>query len=121
MIIKKISHMLQFMVLVLAGSVCFGTAAHADIDVALAKIERLGPDPRFASTSSGYMVQLTDTAANPQWTGIRQYYLSSELGNTGVATLLTAFSLDERVWVRIAGTGESGSLIKIIFVNAPAP
>lgn len=119
MIIKKISHMLQLMVLVMAGVAFFSSAAHA-VDVSSAKIERLGPDPRFNSTaSSGYMVQLTDTTANPAWTGVRQFYLSADLGNTGVATLLTAFSLGENVWVRIAGTGESGSLITIIFVNSP--
>ena len=121
MIIKKISRMVRPTALVLAGCVFFSGAAHA-LDVASAKIERLGPDPRFISTaSSGYMVQLSDSAASPQWAGVRQFYLSADLGNTGVATLLTAFSLGETVWVRIAGTGESGSLIEIIFVNAPAP
>ena len=120
MISKKISQMALLMVL--AGSVCFSAAAHASIDVALGKIERLGPDPRLISTSSsGFMVQLTDTHPSPKWSGIRQFYLSAALGNSGIATLLTAFSLGETVWVRIAGTGESGSLIEIIFVNAPAP
>jgi len=122
MISKKISYMARLMVLVLAGSVCFGAAAHASVDVALAKIERIGPDPRFSSTaSSGFMVQLTDETASPLWSGIRQFYLAAALGNSGVATLLTAFSLGETVFVRIAGTGESGSLITIIFVNAPPP
>ncbi len=121
MISKKISYMARLMVLVLAGSVCFSAAAHASIDVSLAKIERIGPDPRFSTTaSSGFMVQLTDVTASPLWSGIRQFYLSAALGNSGVATLLTAFSLGETVYVRIAGTGESGSLITIIFLNAPA-
>ncbi len=122
MISRKISYMARLMVLVLAGSVCFGAAAHASVDVAFAKIERIGPDPRFTTTaSSGFMVQLTDVTASPQWSGIRQFYLSAALGNAGVATLLTAFSLGETVWVRIGGTGEAGSLITIIFLNAPAP
>ena len=117
MINKKILHAAVIMIL---GLMCFTGTAQASVDVAVAKIERIGPDPRFAdSASSGFMVQLTDTAANPAWTGIRQFYLSAALGNTGVATLLTAFSLGELVWVRIGGTAESGSLISIIFVNAP--
>ncbi len=119
--IGKTLHMLQLAALVMAGSAFFSAPALADVDVASAKIERLGPDPRFASTSSGYMVQFSDTAANPAWAGVRQFYLSDDLGNTGIATLLTAFSLDETVWVRIAGTAEAGSLVTIIFVNAPAP
>jgi hypothetical protein len=43
--------------------------------------------------------------------------LSSELGNQGLAVLLTAYSLGETVWVRIAGDASSGSLITIIFMN----
>ena len=118
MINKKISH---FAVVMILGLFCFVGTAQAT-DVAVAKIERIGPDPRFISlASSGVMVQLSDTSANPAWPGVRQFYLSAELGNTGVATLLTAFSLGENVWVRIAGNAESGSLIEIIFVNAPAP
>jgi hypothetical protein len=119
MINKKILHIAVIMML---GLVCFAGTAQASVDVALAKIERIGPDPRFADTaSSGVMVQLTDTAATPAWAGVRQFYLSAALGNTGVATLLTAFSLGETVWVRIGGAAETGSLITIIFVNAPAP
>ena len=90
---------------------------YADIDVATARIFRLGIDPRI----EGPMVQLIDEGVSPQWTGNRQFYLSTALGNPGLATMLTAFSLNETVWVRIAGTGESGSLVTIIFVNAPAP
>jgi hypothetical protein len=119
MINKKILHVALIMTLSLVG---FTGTAHAVVDVAVAKIERIGPDPRFTNaSSSGVMVQLTDTSANPAWPGVRQFYLSAELGNTGVATLLTAFSLGEFVWVRIGGAAESGSLISIIFVNAPAP
>lgn len=119
--ITKTLQILQLAALVMAGSAFFSAPAQADVDVAFAKIERLGPDPRFATTSSGYMVQFSDTAASPAWAGIRQFYLSAELGNPGIATLLTAFSLDETVWVRIAGTAETGSLVTIIFVNAPSP
>lgn len=117
MIIRKKSHTLWLSFLVLTGLSFVSTGAHADIDVASAKIVRVGIDPRF----EGAMVQLIDEGANPQWTGIRQFYLSSTLGNGGLATMLTAFSLGENVFVRIAGTGASGSLITIIFVNAPAP
>jgi len=67
------------------------------------------------------MVQLEDVGGSPAWAGVRQSYLSAILGNGGLATMLTAFSLGENVFVRIAGTGQEGSLITIIFVNAPAP
>lgn len=87
------------------------------LDVADARIDRIGIDPRF----EGAMVQLVDEADTPAWAGVRQFYLSSTLGDGGLATILTAFSLGENVWVRIAGDAAPGSLITIIFVNAPAP
>jgi len=119
MINKKV---LRGAVIMILALMCFAGTAQASVDVAFAKIERIGPDPRFADTvSSGFMVQLSDTATSPAWAGVRQFYLSAELGNTGVATLLTAFSLGEFVWVRIGGAAEDGSLISIIFVNSPAP
>ncbi|MDH4056841.1 MAG: hypothetical protein OEV58_15870 [Gammaproteobacteria bacterium] len=100
------------------GLMCFGCfmpLASADVDVLTAQIVRVGIDPRF----EGPMVQLTDLAAQPKWAGVRQFYLSSILGNDGLATLLTALSLNQPVFVRISGTAQPGSLITIIFVNNP--
>lgn len=118
MIRKNISLLAVVMIFGLAG---FAGTAEASVDVRFAKVERIGPDPRLVTElNSGYMVQLTDTSANPAWPGVRQFYLAADLGNTGVATLLTAFSLGETVWVRIDGNAEVGQRIRIIFVNAPA-
>lgn len=91
--------------------------AHA-VDVESARIVRLGIDPRV-EPSAGPMVQLEDEGTIKKWTGVRQFYLSPTLGNSGYATMLTAFSMGQPVWVRIAGDASSGSLISIIFVNAP--
>ena len=114
MIGKKITHTMRLAILVFAIGAFFSPAAHA-VDVLSAEIFRIGIDPRF----EGPMVQLVDTAASPAWTGVRQFYLSATLGNAGLATMLTAFSLGETVFVRISGTADPGSLITIIFVNAP--
>jgi hypothetical protein len=81
-------------------------------DAANCAIKRVGADPRF----QGAMVQLDDLT-DTQWTGIRQFYLSSTLGNQGLATLLTAYSLNKTIWARIAGTAAPGSLVEIIFIN----
>ena len=89
--------------------------ANATVDVASAQIVRTGYHPGVGG--SGFMVQLDDLSGNPAWPGIRQFYLSTELGNQGYATLLTAYSLGKTVWVRIAGNAESGSLISIIYIN----
>ena len=82
------------------------------LDAPVCSIVKVGIDPRF----EGAMVQL-DEQADGNWTGIRQFYLSSALGNQGLAILLTAYSLGETVWVRIAGDASAGSLITIIFMN----
>jgi hypothetical protein len=64
------------------------------------------------------MIQLTDMASTPAWTGSRQFFLSQEiLGKEGLAIALTAFSLEKEIVVRIAGTAEPLSLITVIFVN----
>ena len=86
--------------------------ANAVVDSADNSIFKVGADPRF----EGAMVQLDDLT-DTKWTGIRQFYLSSNLGNQGLATLLTAYSMNKTLWVRIAGDGSSGSLIEIIFIN----
>ena len=82
------------------------------LDAAQVRIVRVGADPRF----EGAMVQLDDLT-DTNWTSVRQFYLSSTLGNQGLATLLTAYSLNKTLWVRIAGTAAPGSLIEIIFIN----
>ena len=116
MIGVKLSRTLRLAAAGLASWVFFSSAAQADVDVGSAKIRLIGIDPRF----QGPMVMLEDTAAtNKLWTGTRQFYLSSTLGNPGLATMLTAISLGQSVFVRIAGTGTEGSLVTIIFLNAP--
>jgi len=99
-------------VLVLGSLIFLPAMASADVDVAVCSIVKIGIDPRF----EGPPVQLDDQS-DVNWTGARQFYLSSTLGNQGLATLLTAYSLGETVWVRIAGDGSAGSLITVIFVN----
>ena len=94
------------------GSLLGLPAMVSAIDVPVCSIVKIGFDPRF----EGPMVQLDDQS-DVNWTGIRQFYLSSELGNQGLAVLLTAYSLGETVWVRISGDGSNGSLITVIFMN----
>ena len=103
---------LVFALFLVTSLMIIPTIANAAVDAADCQIMRVGSDPRF----QGAMVQLDDLT-DTRWTGIRQFYLSSTLGNQGLATLLTAYSLGKTVWVRIAGDGAPGSLIEIIFVN----
>lgn len=92
--------------------------ASADVDVSNARIDKIGLfDP---NATKGAMVQLTDLASVPAWTGSRQFFLSqAELGDQGLAMVLTAYALEQNLWVRIAGTAEALSLITVIYVNKP--
>jgi hypothetical protein len=108
---KKVSSTVLVCVMVVTTLIALPTVANA-LDVASCTIAKIGADPRF----EGPPVQLVDTSG-VNWTGPRQFYLSSSLGNQGLAVLLTAYSMGKTVWIRAAGTGEPGSLITVIFVN----
>ncbi len=85
-------------------------------DCASATIERVGSNPVTGSAgASPYMVQL-DCSADSVWPGTLTLYLSSDLGESGLATLLTAYSLGKTVWVRTLGT-TPGFIVSVIYVN----
>lgn len=84
-------------------------------DVASAKITRVGTNPA-TGPASGYFVALDDLASPGAWTGSQAFYLSTDLGDSGLATLLTAYSLGKTVWVRTLGT-VPGSIITVIYMN----
>ena len=111
--LKKVTSIVLFCMMVLASMfVIMPATANADVDVADCTIVRIGVDPRF----EGPPVQLIDNSGS-NWNGARQFYLSSTLGNQGLATLLTAYSLGKTIWVRVAGDGSAGSLITVLFIN----
>lgn len=109
---QKDTSTLLLCVLVLGSLIFLPAMAMAYVDVPVCSIVKIGVDPRF----EGPPVQLDDQS-DVNWTGQRQFYLSSDLGNQGLAVLLTAYSMGETVWVRIAGDASPGSLITVIFVN----
>jgi hypothetical protein len=106
-------------VALMIGVICFillaiPTIASADVDLAVASIGRVG----VVTTIEGPVVQLYDVNGVIWAKGtMRQFYLSPTIKNTGLATILTALSLEKTVWVRIAGTGAQGSLITIVYIN----
>jgi hypothetical protein len=108
---KRVSYGLLVCVMVLTTLITLPAVANA-LDVASCTIVKIGVDPRF----EGAPVQLVDNSG-VNWAGPRQFYLSSSLGNQGLAVLLTAYSMGKTVWVRAAGTGTAGSLLEVIFVN----
>lgn len=110
---KKLSSISVCCLMLLMTLVILPAVANADVDAPNCTIIKIGADPRF----EGAPVQLVDNTGTKWTEPYRQFYLSSTLGNQGLAVLLTAYSMGKTVWVRIAGDGSPGSLIKIVFVN----
>jgi hypothetical protein len=108
--------------ILLIGTLFFlflSTAAYsADIDGCT--VERVGAYPGLQNTElgrSGYPVFLS----HPDWSTTRMFYLSEDLGTAGLATILTAMSLEKTILVRIGATAaasaSAGSIITVIYVN----
>ena len=95
----------------------FPLSASADTNVANARIDMVGM--YYPSATRGAMVMLTDLSPTPKWAGQRQFFLSQAiLGNQGLAILLTAYSLNQTIWVSIAGNADPASLVLVIYANA---
>lgn len=106
---------LSILITVCAMFVLLNTAsAFATVDVAKARISRIGMIAPNATR--GAMVELVDESG-AAWQGGRQFFLSQEiLGDSGLAIMLTGYSLGKTFWVRIADS-EPLSLITIIYIN----
>jgi hypothetical protein len=98
--------------LVLGSLLGLPAIASAYVDVPACSILMVGVDPQFEGPTV-----ILDDLNDAAWQGARQFYLTSELGNQGLAVLLTAFSLNNTIYVRIAGDASAGSLIIGIVVN----
>ena len=88
---SKTTFTLLLCMLVLSSLIILPAVASADVDIPICSIVKIGADPRF----EGPPVQL-DCPSDTTWSGNRQFYLSSDLGNQGLAVLLTAYSLAKR-------------------------
>jgi hypothetical protein len=101
---------------------CFTVNSFA-VDCSSATITMIGVNPGAGGTGASDIkvgfkntsgVTVGDWAVNTE----RFFFLSESLGNQGLATLLTAHTLEMPVWIRIADPGTPGSLVSIIYLNA---
>jgi len=85
-------------------------------DCGFATIKKIGNNPLLTNTgASPYMARL-DCNDDSIWPGEIAFYLSQDLGDAGLATLLTAYSLGKTVWVRTLGV-TTGSIITVVYLN----
>ena len=121
---KKLSHL--SVVAVVSLLLIFGitSVSFADPgDCSSAEIMMIGSAPGYGGAGSdGIKVSLKNKSGHTvgtDWNNNteRMFFLTDDLGDRGLAILLTAMSLDKPVWVRIAGNAEVNSLISVIFLN----
>ena len=96
-----------------------GSALAATASCEEAKIHAVGYYPGHKDESigrSGYRVQLECLDTNPSFSGVKSFYLSTDQGESGYATILTAYSLAKTLRVYLGGPS-SGSLLFNIYLN----
>jgi len=106
---KKMTLVIALAMMVMALPLVVVPAAHA-LDVSNVSITEVGYFPGV-----GYQLKLVDNSGT-NWTGSRQFFLSTSLGTSGYATALTAFSNTQSCWVRLASAA-AGSLVTVIYIN----
>ncbi|MDH3327524.1 MAG: hypothetical protein OEM38_12525 [Gammaproteobacteria bacterium] len=92
-------------------------------DCSSAQIKMIGINPGAggigASDTKVSLLNNTTATVGIDWEPgtQRMFFLSADLGDAGLATLLTASSLGKSVWVRIADEAIVNSLITIIYLS----
>ena len=92
-----------------------GAALAADCASTTLKMTGILPSLKSA-TATEYIITVVCNDATPAWTGEQQYVLSVDLGESGYATCLTAASLKQTVYLRVASTAWR-SLATLIYLN----
>lgn len=108
--------------LVVVGTIAlFGSNnAFAAVVCSSATITKIGPVGTAKGAGKVLVILRNDSgAAAGSWPagGQRQFYVTDLIKNQGLAVLLTAFSLDKKVWVSIDGLAEQDKEVLIVFLN----
>ena len=111
----------SFLVFLVVGGMMalFGSHnAFADVVCTSATITKIGP----VATGAGQVLVILRNdsgAAVGSWPAgaARQFFMNDLIKNQGLAVLLTAFSLDKKVWVSIAGLAEMNKEVQIVYLN----
>ncbi len=107
-----------FLLLSIAGT------SFATVDASSVEIQEIGIVPGGGGSESlGIKIRLinrTGGTLGTDWEADkgRYFYLATTVGNVGMASILTAFSMEKNIWVRLGGNAESNSLILMLFVKA---
>jgi len=111
---KKSSILVALVMVAVFSLTLVPSTASAYEDIISARIVMIGT--YLSGETTKIVVTIADESATPKFTDERQYFLHPDLGNQGYATLLTAFSLEKNVRVRVESLDQL-SLISVIYCN----
>ncbi len=99
-----------------------GASLSPAADCASAVVSQIGVRPSLESASASKYIAMFDCLdASEAWAGNQQFVLSTDVGDSGYATLLTAVSLGQTVYIRVPSTNWR-SLVEFVYLNdTPAP
>ena len=108
-------------VVAFAFSMLFGKVEALAVDCVSATVLMAGAATPITG-SSNIKVQLKNSSGAPVGTWAnntdRFFYLDQTIDKEGLATLLTAFAMGKKVWVRVPGTtAATNSLITVVFIK----
>jgi hypothetical protein len=114
---RKMTSVLLALAFCIAVGGSFGAGTVTAADCGNARVTQPGIYPALQSGgASSYIAFFECLDAVPAWSGPRQFVLSTDLGDAGYATLLTALALDKNVWIRVESV-VARSLATIIYLN----
>jgi hypothetical protein len=111
---KRIRNLMALVMILTGLFILMPFASVYAFDCANAKVVKIGVYPGDG-TADGFFIQLDDLS-DAGWVGVRSFYLSPQLGKTGLAVVLTALSMEKTMWVRLVDT-TPGSLATIVYIN----
>lgn len=93
---------------IIMGTVAlFAGSSFADVMCYSGTITRVGTNPILDTnpgTTTSYYVRVDCDKDSGTWAGEKEFVLNNSLGEGGYATLLTAYSLDNKVRISVSGT-----------------
>ncbi len=114
--IKTIPFLISLTLVMLISSSSF-----ASVTCKKANVVRVGVVPQTSIPArSDYIIRATCSEPFALYEGgERQFYLTPEVGDAGLATILTAISLGQQILLK-TGAATNGSLVETIYLSAPA-
>ena len=110
---EKVMKIVKIIVCVILFTVFIAGNSFA-VDLAAATIEKVGVDAAVeTATTSANIIHVTDSS----FEGTLMVVMSSDLGDAGLATALTAFSLGKTVFLRVGSTTDAITTATVIYIN----